>query len=100
MWKQKKKSEQNDKIAFNILRIYITIYHTYLLLYCKGHNHMRNNNRTINVETKKKSEQNDKIAFNILRIYITIYHTYQLLYCKGHIQTRNNNRTINVEIIE
>ena len=46
MWKQKKKqpSEQNDKIAFNILRIYITIYHTYQLLYCKGHIQMRNNN--------------------------------------------------------
>ena len=48
------KMKQNDKIAFNILRIYITIYHTYQLLYCKGYNQMRNNNRTINVETKKK----------------------------------------------
>ena len=51
--KKKQPSEQNDKIAFNILRIYITIYHTYQLLYCKGHIQMRNNNRTINVETKK-----------------------------------------------
>ena len=35
-------SEQNDKIAFNLLSIYFTIYHTYRLLYCKGHIHTFN----------------------------------------------------------
>ena len=43
--------EQNGKIAFNTLGIYITIYHTYLLLYRKGHNSMISNNSTINVDT-------------------------------------------------
>ena len=36
MWKQQW-SEQNHKIAFNTLKIYITIHHTYNLLYYKGH---------------------------------------------------------------
>ena len=50
MWK---KSDRVTKWqnCINTLRIYITIYHTYLLLHCKGHNQMISNNRTINVET-------------------------------------------------
>ena len=69
MWKQ------NDKIVFNILRIYIIVYHTYLLLYYKEHIHMKSNESTINVETKNKKQynkQNDKISFNTHRIYIII----------------------------
>ena len=45
-------SKENDKIAFNTLKIDITIYHTYLLLYCKGHIQMMSIDSTINVETK------------------------------------------------
>ena len=52
MWKQKQQSEQNDKIAFITIKIYITIYHTYSLLYCKGHIQIINSDNTINVETK------------------------------------------------
>ena len=37
---------------FNSLRIYITIYHTYPLLYCKKHVQVVSNNSMINVETK------------------------------------------------
>ena len=44
--------EQNDKIAFNILRIYIIICHTYPLLYRKGHIQIRRNASNINVKTK------------------------------------------------
>ena len=87
----------NDKIAFNTLRIYITIYDTYLLLYCKWHIQIRINNSIINVETKTIDEQIDKIAFNIFRIYIAICHTYPLLYCKGHSQMRSNDSNINVK---
>ena len=42
----------NDKTAFNTIRIYIIIYHTYPLLYCKEHIQMINNDTAINVETK------------------------------------------------
>ena len=54
MWKQKQQSKQNYKISFNTLRIYITVYHTYPLLYCKGHMQIMGNDSTINVETKKQ----------------------------------------------
>ena len=64
--------------TFNTLRTYITIYHTYWLLYCKRHIQMTSNENTINVGTKE-SEQNEKITFNKDRMYITIYHTYWLL---------------------
>ena len=74
----KQQSEQNDKIAFNTFRTYITTYHTYQLLYHKGHYQMMSNDNTINVKTKKQSEQNGKFVFNTLRIYIKIYHTYML----------------------
>ena len=99
MWKQKNnRVNKMTKIAFNTHRIYITIYHTYPLLYCKGHIQIRSSDSTINVETKNnRVNKMTKIAFNTLRIYITIYHTYQLLYCKGHIQIRNSDSIINVE---
>ena len=48
--KQKQYSEQNDKIAFDTHRIYITIYHNYWLLYCKKHIKMASNDNTIKVE--------------------------------------------------
>ena len=31
-------------------KLHITIYHTYLLLYCKGHIQITSNDSTINVE--------------------------------------------------
>ena len=38
MWKQKnQQSKQNDNFELNTLRNYTTLYHTYQLLYCKGH---------------------------------------------------------------
>ena len=52
MWKQKNREKKNYKIAFNTLGIYITICHTYPLLYHKGHIQMRSNDSNINVEIK------------------------------------------------
>ena len=79
------------------MNLHYNIYHTYQLLYCKGHIQIRINDSIMNVKTKTIDEQNDKIGFNTLRIYITICYTYLLLYCKGQIQTRSNDSTINVE---
>ena len=38
------------EIGFNTLKIYITIYYNYQLLYCKEHIHIMSNNNIINVE--------------------------------------------------
>ena len=77
--------------------MYITIYHTYWLLYCTEHIKMMSNDSTINVGTKdNRVNKMKKIAFNTLRIYIKIYHTYWLLYCTEHIQMMSNVSTINV----
>ena len=43
------------KITFNILRIYITIYHTYPLFCFKGHIYMMSNDSPINMETKNNT---------------------------------------------
>ena len=53
---EKKYSKQNDNIEFNTLRNYTTLYHTYQLLYCKGHIHITNNHSNVNVKTEKKIE--------------------------------------------
>ena len=36
------------------LEIYATLYHTYNLLYCKGHIQMTSNHSNINVEIEKQ----------------------------------------------
>ena len=57
MWKKKKqKSKENDNFEFNTLRNYITLYHTYRLLYCKGHIQITSDHSNVNVETKKPTE--------------------------------------------
>ena len=56
MWKQKKQqSKQNDNIEFNTFTNYAnaTLYHTYLLLYCKGNIQVTNIYSKVNVETEK-----------------------------------------------
>ena len=55
----------NDNITFNTLG-YITIYHTYWLLYCKRHIQMISNDSTVKMETKAIKWKNDKIAFKTL----------------------------------
>ena len=40
--------------AFNTHRIYITLYHTHMLLYCEGHIQMTSNDSTIKSGDKKK----------------------------------------------
>ena len=56
MWKQEKKhwSKQNDNIEFNTLRYHATLYHTYHLLYCKGHIEIISNHSNVNMETEKQ----------------------------------------------
>ena len=60
------KNSRVNKIAYNTLRIYITIYHTYILLYCKEHIQITSNDSIINVLTK--NSRVNKIAYNTLRI--------------------------------
>ena len=45
---------KNDKIVFNTLRIYITIYNTYTQLYCKEKIQLMSNDITINVVNNKQ----------------------------------------------
>ena len=81
---------KNVNITFNTLMIYTTLYHTYLLLYCKGHIQMISHYKIIDVETEKNRVKNVNVTFNTLKIYTTLYDTYLLLYCKGHIQITSN----------
>ena len=80
MWKQKIIEWTNDKIAFITFRIYITIYHTYFLLYCKGYIQMMSNDSNKNVEKKKQySEQMTKLHSIYLEFtlqYITLTGYY------------------------
>ena len=50
------KKENNRVIKFNVIfntfRTYVTLYHTYKLLSCKGHSQMTRNYSTIDVEKK------------------------------------------------
>ena len=83
MWKQKQQSKQNYKISFNTLRIYITVYHTYPLLYCKGHMQIMGNDSTINVETKKNNRVNKVIKLHFIHLefilqYMTLTRYYFL----------------------
>ena len=66
-------SKENDKIIFNTLRIYITICHTYLLLYCKGHIQMVSNDRTINVETKN-NRVNKMAKLHLIHLEFTLQY--------------------------
>ena len=69
----KKQSEQNDKITFNTLRIYLTIYHTYTLLYCKEKIQLMSNDITINVVTKNNSVNKMK-NFHLIHLEFTLQH--------------------------
>ena len=53
-------------VTFNKLRIYVTLYHTYPLLYYKEHIQMISNHTIKNVEKKTKSKQNVNIASNLV----------------------------------
>ena len=48
---------KNVKVTFNTLRTYITLYHTYQLLNCKGHIQMTSNYNTIDVEKENNRLQ-------------------------------------------
>ena len=72
--------EQNDKNAFNTLRIDIIIYPTYPLLYCKEHIQMTSNDSIINVKTKKyrvnKMTKLHLIHLDLTLQYVTLTNYY------------------------
>ena len=74
--------KKKTKLHLNTLKIYITMYHTYFLLYCKGHIQMMSNDRTINVETKN-NRVNKMTKLHFIRIeqilqYVTLTSYYIL----------------------
>ena len=80
------------RLKFKTHRNYTAIYHTYRLLYCKGHIQMTNNHSNVNMETKKNNREDKMtIKFNALRNYTTLYQTYQLLYCIGYVQMTSSH---------
>ena len=50
MSKQTKIGYKNVNVTSNTLRIYTKLYHTYQLLYCKGHIQITSNHNTIDVK--------------------------------------------------
>ena len=79
------------------LRIYTTLYHTYQLLYCKGHIQITSNHSIIiNVEKSNRVNKNETLIEIHIRIYTILNCTYPLLYCKGHIQITSNHSIINI----
>ena len=66
MWKQKNNRVNKMIIKFNTLTNYTTLYHTYLLLYCKGHIQITSNHSNGNVETKKNNRVN-KMTTNLCK---------------------------------
>ena len=66
-------------MTFNTLRIDITIYHTYMLLNCKGHIQMMSNDSTINMKTK-----NNRIN-KIIKLHLI--HLDYLHYNISHLPT-------------
>ena len=54
------KKTNKNKFAFNTHRIHTTLYHTYILFYCKGHIQMTRNHRIINVKTKATIKKTKK----------------------------------------
>ena len=85
--------------TFNTLRIYTTLYHTYLLLYCKGQIQIISNYRIIDVEKEnnkvKECQRQCQIQYT-QDLYYIISQTPSI-YCKGHIQMISHYRIIDVE---
>ena len=70
---------KNVNVTFNTVRIYTTLFDTYLLLYCKGHIQMTNNYSTINVETENSRVKNvnpHSIHLEFILHYITLTSYY------------------------
>ena len=80
MWKQKNKVNKMAKLHSVHLEFIITIYHTYLLLYCKGYIQMTSNDSTINVEGNNnrvnKMTKLHSIHLECILQYITLTSYY------------------------
>ena len=64
-----------EKITFNTLIVYNTIYHIYKLLYCKGHIGIITSDSTINVNKTKKLHS---IHITFISQYITLTSYYSV----------------------
>ena len=100
------KSRDKNNIVNKVINIELhiitncnTLYHTYPLLYYKGHIQLTYNHTTIKVENKTNTV-NKAINIELYKIpnCTTLCHTYHLLYYKGHIQITHNQTTIKVHI--
>ena len=75
MQKMKKQQiKQNEKIEFKTLRNYTTIYHTYQLLYFKGHIQLISNHSNVNVEREKNNIVNKMTSLNSTHLVITLQY--------------------------
>ena len=67
---------KNFNITFNTLRTYVTLYHTYWLLNCKGHIQISSNYSTIDVEKGnnrvKKMSMSHSIHLGFILYYISL----------------------------
>ena len=63
-----------------MLRIYITIHHTYQLLYCKGHIQLKSNDSIINVVTKNNRVNKIKKLLTIQLEFTLQYITFTNYY--------------------
>ena len=79
-------------ITFKTFTKYITLYHTYRLLYYKDDIQKTSNYNTIKVKTKNNNILQTKSLHSN-----TLYHTYPLFYYKDDIQKTSNYNTIKVK---
>ena len=85
------KARTKWQITFNTSRIYIKLYHTCQLLYCKGHIQMSSNDSIINVVTKNYIMNKMTKLYSIHSEFtLQACHTYHLLYFNGHIEMTSN----------
>ena len=73
-------------IELNTITNCTTLYHTYPLLYYKGHIQITYNHTNIKVDKNNTVNKVMNIKLNTITNCSTLYHTYRLLYYKDHIQ--------------
>ena len=61
-------------MEFNTFRNYNKLYHTYWLLYCKGHIQITSYDSNVNVETEKNNRVNKKTTLNSIHLEIILHY--------------------------
>ena len=88
-------------MLYNCIKIQTIFYHTYWLLFCKGHIEITSNDSTISVETKNnrinKMKTLHSIHLEFILYYIMLTFFYIAKDTQSHIQITSNDSTINVE---